>query len=114
VPRRKRDEVSPPAPLDPYVTTLVRWIAAQEKGISSNSVVRQIVEALGWPPPFAEAVLSAAKGRRLLTQMQTSASGGVRSMLSVRGRAWLEQTAILEPSVADETVNGSDRAVEEQ
>ena len=91
VPRRKRDESTPPAPLDPYVTELVRWIASQEAGVQSSTLARQVAAALNWPPPFAEAVLTAARGRRLLTQTQSSAGVGQRSMLSVRGRAWLNQ-----------------------
>ncbi len=91
VPRRKRDEVTPPAPLDPYVTELVRWITTQEAGVQTSTLVKQVATAMDWPTPFAEAVLTAARGRRLLTQTQSSSSVGQRSMLSVRGRSWLIQ-----------------------
>jgi hypothetical protein len=92
VPRRKRDEATPPAPLDPYVTALVRWVAGQDsRGIASAGLARQAAAALGWEVAFAEAVLTATRGRRLLTPFQTGTSGGVRFMLSVRGRTWVNQ-----------------------
>jgi hypothetical protein len=89
VPRHRRDEVPPSAPLDPYVTELVRWIAERDKPVNPNSLAKQAAAAFDWPPPFAEAVLIATRARRLLTLLQAT-SRGESVGLSRRGRQWLE------------------------
>ena len=89
VPRHRRDEVPPAAPLDPYVTELVRWIAERDKPVNPNTLAKQAAAAFNWPPPFAEAVLIATRARRLLTLVQTT-SRGESVGLSRRGRLWLE------------------------
>ncbi len=92
VPRIKRDEVPPPAPLDPYVTILLRWIADQERGVNPNTIAKLSANALNWPLPFAEAVVTAARARRVLTLFQATTRGGYRATLSTRGQEWLERS----------------------
>lgn len=91
VPRRRRDEAPPPAPLDPYVTQLIQWIASRDHRINPNSLAKQAASALDWPQPFADVIVTAARARRLLTLVQVSERGGYRVGLSSRGRAWLDR-----------------------
>lgn len=91
VPRRRRDEVPPSAPLDPYVTALIRWIAARDQRVNDNTLAKQAAAAFDWPLPFAETVLTATRARRLLTLQEVSSRGGYGVGLSKRGRQWLEQ-----------------------
>jgi hypothetical protein len=90
VPRRMRNEVSPPAPLDSYVTDVVKWIASQELGVPTNALVKLMAQSFDWPMPFAEAILAATRGRRLLSQSLHGTSLSQRSILSKRGHAWLD------------------------
>jgi hypothetical protein len=90
-PRRPRIDTAPPSVLDPFVTDLLRWIERQEKGVNPNTMAKQAAAAIGWPLPFAEAVVVAARGRRLLTMLDVTVRGGYRSGLSERGRAWLSR-----------------------
>jgi hypothetical protein len=90
-PRRQRNPVAPPAVLDPYVTDLLRWIEAQDNGVNPNTMARQAAANLDWPLPFAEAVVTAARGRRLLTLLDITVRGGDRAGLSGRGREWVAQ-----------------------
>ena len=92
VPRIKRDEVPPSAPLDPYVSSLLRWIADQERGVNPNTIAKLSANALNWPLPFAEAVVTAARARRVLTLFQATSRGGYRATLSARGQEWLERS----------------------
>ena len=94
IPRIKRDEIPPPAPLDPYVTTLLRWIAGQELGVNPNTIAKLSSAALNWPPPFAEAIVTAAHARRVLTLFQATSRGGYRTTLSTRGQDWLARNPI--------------------
>lgn len=91
VPRRRRGEPAPAAPLDPYVTKLLRWIASHEQGVSFTALSRQASAAMDWPTPFAEAIVTAARSRRLLTLIQTTSRGSYRAGISKRGREWLER-----------------------
>jgi hypothetical protein len=91
VPRRRRDETPPAAPLDPYVTEVVRWIDAHEKRLSPNTLAKQAAVNFAWPPAFADAVITAVRARRLLTLVQANARGGYGVGLSTRGRQWLER-----------------------
>jgi hypothetical protein len=91
VPRRRRDEMPPPAPLDPYVTQVIRWIAAREQRVNPNTLAKQVSTALEWPLPFTEVVLTATRGRHLLTLQEVTSRGGYGIGLSKRGREWLER-----------------------
>ena len=93
VPRRRRDDVPPPAPLDPYVTTLLRWIESSDRRLNPNTLAKVASAELGWPLPFAEAVVTATRARRLLTLVQAKTRGGYAIGLSRRGQAWLERAA---------------------
>jgi hypothetical protein len=94
VPRWPRDEQAPAAPLDPFVTQLVNWLAAHDDGVSLTGLPKQAAIGLEWPLPFAEAVVTAARTRRLLTLVQTTSRGGYRARVSKRGREWLERRPI--------------------
>lgn len=105
VSRHKRDEATPPAPLDRYVTALVLWIASTGEGVVTSTLSRRAADACNWPRPFADAVIAAAKGRRLLGEVGP-ASGGRRSILSVRGRSWLANANQPEPCQSDTVSEG--------
>ena len=83
----------PCAPMDPFVTQLVTWIAHQMKpnGLVLNSLSKQAAEALGWPRPFAEAVVTATRSRKLLTLEQPGSRSIYVAGLSERGMRWLKQ-----------------------
>jgi hypothetical protein len=91
VPRKRRDEVSPPAPLDSYVILLLRWVASHEQRLNPNTLAKQVSVALDWPLPFAEAIVTAARARRLLSLLQVNTRGGYGIDLTARGRTWLER-----------------------
>lgn len=93
VPRGRRDDIAPPAPLDPYVMSLLRWIDRCDQRLNPNTLAKQAASALGWPLPFAEAIVTATRARRLLTLIQANARGGYRIGLTRRGQAWLERSA---------------------
>ena len=105
VPRGRRDEIPPPAPLDPYVTTLLRWIWASDNRLNLKTLAKQAAAGLEWPLPFAEAVVTATRARRLLTLHQMNTRGGYAVGLSKRGRAWLER----DPTEAAASVGSSTR-----
>jgi hypothetical protein len=90
VPRKRRDEVPPPAPLDPYVILLLRWVASHEQRLNPNTLAKQASIALDWPLPFAEAIVTATRARRLLSMLEVTARGGYGIGLTSRGRAWLD------------------------
>ena len=92
VPRGRRDEVHPPAPLDPYVTAFLRWVETRENRPNPNRLAKQAASDLGWPLPFAEAIVTATRARRLLTLVAANARGGFRIGLTRRGHAWLERS----------------------
>jgi hypothetical protein len=98
VPRGRRDDISRPAPLDPYVLSLLRWIDARDQRLNPNTLAKQAASALGWPLPFAEAIVTATRARRLLTLVQATSRGGYRIGLTRRGHAWLERSAPLTQS----------------
>lgn len=89
VPRLPRGESAPPSVLDPFVLSLLRWIGDQDKGVSPNTVAKQAAAALDWPQPFAEAIVTAARGRRMLTTLPITVRGGYRLGVSERGKSWL-------------------------
>ncbi|MCC6791811.1 MAG: hypothetical protein IT336_09005 [Thermomicrobiales bacterium] len=93
VPRRRRDETPPAAPLDPFVTDVIRWIDAHEKRLNPNTLVKQVATNFAWQAPFAEAVITAVRARRLLTLVPVNSRGGYGVGLSTRGQQWLEQSA---------------------
>jgi hypothetical protein len=93
VPRGRRDDSSPPAPLDPYVISLLRWIESRDQRLNPNTLAKQAASALNWPLPFAEAIVTATRARRLLTLVQANTRGGYRIGLTRRGHAWLERSA---------------------
>jgi hypothetical protein len=97
VPRRRRDETPPVAPLDPFVTDVVRWIDAQDRRLDPNTIAKQAAAEFSWPQPFAEAVLTAVRARRLLTLVQVNNRGGYGVGLSNRGSQWLEHSGGSEP-----------------
>jgi hypothetical protein len=99
--RQKQYETPPHAPLDPYVTALVQWIASTEEGIVSSTLSRRAAEACGWPQPFADAAIAAARGRRLLSEIGPTGNGGRRTILSVRGRNWLAAAEPLPPTQSE-------------
>jgi hypothetical protein len=87
-PARAKGE-PPASTLDPFVEELIRWIDAQERGVSPNSLAKNAAAAIGWPLPFAEAVATATRARRFLTLLPIMVRGGYRLGLSQRGRSWL-------------------------
>ena len=91
VPRGRRDDIPPLAPLDPYVTSLLRWIDERDQRLNPNTLAKHAASALGWPLPFAEAIVTATRARRLTTLVQANTRGGFRIGLTRRGHDWLER-----------------------
>src|SRR5262245_47497986 len=99
VPRGRRDQIPPSAPLDPYVTELLQWIQSRDNRLNLNTIATQAAKDLGWPGPFAEAVVTATRARRLFTFYQVNARGGYGVGLSEGGRAWLERATVTDDTV---------------
>jgi hypothetical protein len=93
VPRRRRDEIPPTAPLDPYVISLLRWIGSRNRPPSMTTLAKQAAAGLDWPLPFAEAIVVAARTRRFLAVVEMGSRGGYTVGLSKRGSDWLERIA---------------------
>jgi hypothetical protein len=93
VPRRRRDDIPPPAPLDPYVLVFLRWLESRDRPPNVTTLARHAAAGLDWPLPFAEAIVVAARTRRLLTVVETNARGGYFIGLSNRANDWLERDA---------------------
>lgn len=94
VPRRRRDQEPPEAPLDPFVSQFVRWIDEQDSGVVLAGLSKRAAEALAWPLPFTDAILTATRSRRLLALVQSGSRGGYRVSLSRRGHEWLASHSI--------------------
>jgi hypothetical protein len=89
VPRRPREAIPPSSPLDPYVTVLLHWIEDREQPPNMNTLAKLAAADLDWPLPFTEAIVVAARTRRLLAMIQATARGGFTVGLSQRGIDWL-------------------------
>lgn len=80
------------SPLDPYVERVARWIASSPDGVSSVGLSAAIAREMDWPPPFADAILTSVKARRIL-RVQRAGARSLRLGLSSRGEAWLADLA---------------------
>jgi hypothetical protein len=79
--------------MDPFVTQLVMWIAQRMKPnrLVLSSLQKQAAEALDWPQPFAEAVVTATRARKLLNLEQPGSRSVYVAGLSERGKLWMKQ-----------------------
>ena len=77
------------SPLDPFISLVVRWIGESPAGVAANGLANAISSNFGWPQPFAEAIVTGLRGRRLLKPNFMS-SRPVRLMLSPLGQTWLD------------------------
>jgi hypothetical protein len=80
------------SPLDPYVERVAQWIASFPDGVSSAGLSAAIAREMEWPSPFADAILTSVKARRIL-RVQRAGARSLRLGLSPRGEAWLEDQA---------------------
>lgn len=82
----------PPSPLDGFLEAFLRQIRDLPDGYAPVSSARAIAASFDWPPAFAEALFTSARGRGLLEPYRArGARGRVRWQVSARGRKWLER-----------------------
>jgi hypothetical protein len=91
VPRATAENAVRPSPLDPYVRNLLTWINKHDRKLSPKTLAKQAAAALDWPLPFAEAIVTATRSRRLVTLAHVSARRQTVT-LTRRGREWLERS----------------------
>jgi hypothetical protein len=78
------------SPLDSYVEGVILWVSARPDGVSAVGLTSMIAREFNWPVPFAEAILTSVKARRLL-RVHRVGSRSLNLAPSRRADLWLAE-----------------------